>query len=72
MFVISSCENFSCTLIHVGGALMLSVGGMCPTLQASSNPGLFKIVSGCFGLPLGKICLIDLRNTSLNIWFIIF
>ena len=33
---------------------MLSVGGMCPTLQASSNPGLFKIVSGCFGLPLGK------------------
>lgn len=33
---------------------MLSVSGLCPGLQASNNPGLFKIVSGCFGLPLGK------------------
>jgi hypothetical protein len=32
---------------------MLSVSGLCPGLQASNNPGLFKIVSGCFGLPLG-------------------
>ena len=33
---------------------MLSVSGLCPGLQASNNPGLFKIVSGCFGLPLGN------------------
>ena len=38
----------------VGALLMLSVGGLCPGLQMSNNPGLFRIVSGCFGLPLGN------------------
>ena len=33
---------------------MLSVGGACPAL-AAANPGLQKIVSGAFGLPLGTI-----------------
>ena len=33
---------------------MLSVGGACPGL-AATNPGLQKIVSGTFGLPLGLL-----------------
>ena len=46
---------------------MLSVSGLCPGLQASNNPGLFKIVSGCFGLPLGPYRLLFFRQIDIQL-----
>ena len=52
IYAITNLTLYFCT---TGALLMLSVGGLCPGLQASNNPGLLKIVSGCFGLPLGNV-----------------
>ncbi|GAQ84713.1 formate nitrite transporter [Klebsormidium nitens] len=38
--------------IALGGALFLTVGGACPTMQAN-NPGLHSFFKGLIGLPFG-------------------
>lgn len=51
--------------IALGGALFLTVGGACPTMQAN-NPGLHSFFKGLIGLPFGlTLCVFTGESGSL-------
>ena len=43
--------------IGFGGMMMLAVGGACPGL-GTTNPGLQRLVTGAFGLPLSLLLVV--------------